>query len=140
MANYPIPENPAFSTEVRKYATTDPAHADIFNQTTQRMYDNEMYLYKNKANISRIIRAVLVASEWTGNEAPYLNTFNLPDLGESKLYEVIVPTEATPEEIAAMQSGQIINGYNDATSITMKAWGSKPTVDINVYVIERGDF
>lgn len=47
MANFPIPENPVFSDKVRMFETTDPGHADVFNNIVGRIFDNMIYLYKN---------------------------------------------------------------------------------------------
>ena len=36
MGNYELPENPEYIEEIRKFETTDPAHADLFNGVVQR--------------------------------------------------------------------------------------------------------
>ena len=44
MANFEIPLNPEFSLQVRKFETTDPAHAKLFNAVTQSLLTNDAFL------------------------------------------------------------------------------------------------
>lgn len=47
MANFEIPENPKFVQELRKFQTSDPGHADVFNRVIQVLLENEVYLFQN---------------------------------------------------------------------------------------------
>ena len=47
MANFEIPENPQFVQELRKFQTSDPGHADVFNKVIQVLLENEVYLFQN---------------------------------------------------------------------------------------------
>lgn len=44
MENFEIPMNPEFSLQVRKFKTTDPAHADLFNEVVQALLNNDCFL------------------------------------------------------------------------------------------------
>ena len=44
MANFEIPLTPEFSVQVRKFETTDPAHAKLFNAVTQSLLNNDAFL------------------------------------------------------------------------------------------------
>ena len=44
MANFEIPVNPEFSEQIRKFETTDPAHADLFNYVTEALLHNDVFL------------------------------------------------------------------------------------------------
>lgn len=46
MDNFEIPEFIEFSTQLRKYSPRDRAHADLFNEKTQVMLNNEAYLFR----------------------------------------------------------------------------------------------
>ncbi len=48
MADFEIPENPEYMETVRKLEEEDPAHADLFNQVTQALLNNDAFL-KNLA-------------------------------------------------------------------------------------------
>lgn len=44
MANFIVPENPEYIEELRKLETTDPCHADIFNEIIQKLINNDKFL------------------------------------------------------------------------------------------------
>lgn len=46
MENFEIPENPEYTEQIRKFKTTDKAHADLFNATFQLLFNNEAFLKK----------------------------------------------------------------------------------------------
>ena len=43
MAKFQIPDEPSFSTLMRKLEVTDPAHADLFNAMFQQLLENDEY-------------------------------------------------------------------------------------------------
>lgn len=51
MSNISIPENPEFSLELRQLLETDPAHADLFNELSQRLLENDAALLGEKEPI-----------------------------------------------------------------------------------------
>lgn len=48
MANYVIPDNPIYSSEIRKFEPTDPAHADLFNVVFQAIINNLEYVRQSE--------------------------------------------------------------------------------------------
>lgn len=46
MADFEIPENPEYTGKIRKFETTDQAHADLFNAAFQALINNEAFLKK----------------------------------------------------------------------------------------------
>lgn len=48
MANFPVPEEPQWLNEIRKFEASDPAHADLFNEVVARIVENLEYLYRNQ--------------------------------------------------------------------------------------------
>ena len=44
MAAFEIPENPAYTENIRKFETSDPGHADVFNAAFQGLVNNNTYL------------------------------------------------------------------------------------------------
>lgn len=47
MADFEVKKKPEFSSTARKLETTDRAHADLFNDLYQKMFDNDNYLKQN---------------------------------------------------------------------------------------------
>lgn len=46
MSNFKIPDNPEYTENIRMFKTTDPAHADLFNNVIEQLLENEVYLKK----------------------------------------------------------------------------------------------
>ena len=44
MANFNIPDNPEYTDQIRKFETTDPAHADLFNSVAGKLVENDAFL------------------------------------------------------------------------------------------------
>ncbi len=44
MADFEIPEHPEYNRSIRKFETTDPAHADLFNAVVQTLINNDEFL------------------------------------------------------------------------------------------------
>ena len=53
MANFDILENPKFEKEIRKFETTDPGHADVFNPVIQALVNNDTFLKMFAEQLSR---------------------------------------------------------------------------------------
>ncbi len=46
MGNFEVPENLEYIEQIRKFETTDPGHADLFNAVIQTLVNNETFLKK----------------------------------------------------------------------------------------------
>ncbi len=46
MADFEIPEEPEYNRNIRRFETTDPAHADLFNAVVQTLIGNDEFLKK----------------------------------------------------------------------------------------------
>ena len=44
MADFEIPEEPEYNRNIRRFETTDPAHADLFNAVAQTLINNDEFL------------------------------------------------------------------------------------------------
>ena len=50
MADYEVKKAPEFTATARKLETTDRAHADLFNDLYQKLFDNDSYLKNDSSN------------------------------------------------------------------------------------------
>lgn len=68
MANFEIPKEPDFTETIRKFETTDPAHADLFNAVVQELIENDVFLKgmmeEHIKNAQEITEAEIM--EWYG--------------------------------------------------------------------------
>jgi len=92
-----------------------------------------------KANKSTILNVTVLATEWVGSTAPYTNIITVNGVTTTNNVEVIPQTSLTVEQETALSGARIINGTQDVNSITLKAFGTKPSIDIPLSFIVRGD-
>lgn len=96
-------------------------------------------LQTNKSAKSTSVSATLAAASWTGSSAPYSLTVAVTGVTTTSNQELLPDTAITLAQLKELQSANII-GYSQTTnSVTLRAWGIKPTVDIPVVFIVRGD-
>lgn len=92
-----------------------------------------------KAGKSVAVSTTLLAASWTGEEAPYSCTLAVSGVTLTSNQEILPPVDVTQEQLDAMQLANIQDGGQQAGKIVLKAWGVKPTVDLPIRVIVRGD-
>ena len=89
----------------------------------------------NKANKSTTVSATLSASGWA--DGSY--TLSVSGVTTTSNQEVLPAVDITAEQLAALQEANIQDGGQTTGKITLKAFGSVPTVDIPIRIIVRGD-
>lgn len=94
---------------------------------------------EGKADRSTVTAFTLPTASWTGDGAPYSCILTVEGVTAGSHQELLPGEHVTAEELEALQAANITDGGQAAGSITLKAWGDKPTVDIPVRVILRGD-
>lgn len=91
------------------------------------------------ASISTAVELTLSASSWTGDSAPYTYTLSVTDVTTTSNQELLPALNITSEQLTALQSANIQDGGQSADTIILKAFGDKPTIDLPIRVILRGD-
>ena len=120
----------------------EQAIADI-NESIQdisgRVKTNEDSLV-TKASKSKVSSYTLSKSGWKGSAAPFTFTLNnITEVTESNNIELVVPSNISLAQVESYQSAVIVTGTQAANSITLKAYGEKPTIDLPITVRVRGD-
>lgn len=92
-----------------------------------------------KANKSSHSNYTLLASGWSGSSAPYSFTLSATGVTVSNNVELVVPSTITVAQVEAYQSAAIVTGTQTNGSITLKAYGEKPKINLPITVIIRGD-
>ena len=115
--------------------------AEMIDETDTRKFVTpaEKAAWNGKVVKSTIQMATLLASGWTGSTVPYTYTLSLTGVTVTSMNEIMLTTSATQAQVEAMQAANITDGGQAANSITLKAWGDKPTIDIPIRVVIRGD-
>lgn len=91
------------------------------------------------AGVSETVTAMLHAASWTGNAAPYTYTLSVSGVTATSNQEVLPALNITAEQLEALQGANIQDGGQAENSMTLKAYYYKPTIDLPIRVIKRGD-
>lgn len=85
------------------------------------------------------VTATLLASGWTGSETPFVYTLAIAGVTATSYQELLPAVNITAEQLKALQAANITDGGQAAGSMTLKAYGKVPTVDIPIRVIKEGE-
>lgn len=88
---------------------------------------------------STLVPATLTAAGWTGSAAPYSQSLSVAAVTATSANELLPGASITADQLAALQAANLQDGGQAAGSITLLAYGDKPTVDLPVRIIVRGD-
>lgn len=88
---------------------------------------------------SHLVSTSFLYTEWTGTTAPYTYTLTISGITNTSNQEVLPSLSITQTELSALQSANIQDGGQSTDTMIILAWGSKPTIDIPIRVILRGD-
>lgn len=129
-------ENVSITMEEGAYALQEDMDA-----LEGRVDDLEKDVAKNtntlagKADRSVLLSVTIPATAWTGDEAPYTNTLAIEGVTATNDISVIPQFTWTAEQAEAWAGAMILSGDQDAGSLTLKAYGDKPMVDLTVTVL-----
>jgi hypothetical protein len=117
-------ETPAY------YATTDGMNSALSE------IDTALTL---KADKSTSVNKTLSAASWTGSTAPFSYSLTVTGVTSTSNQEILPSLTITAEQLTALQAANMQDGGQATNTIVLKAFGTKPTVDIPIRVILRGD-
>lgn len=84
------------------------------------------------------LSVTLSSASWTGDSAPYAYTVSNSAITATSTQELTPATDITADQLTALQNANIIDGGQAVGSMTLKAFGEKPSVDIPVRIIVKG--
>lgn len=80
--------------------------------------------------------AVLESSGWIGSTSPYVYYLNYPEVNSSSLQIITPPIDISNSDLEMLQAANLQDGgQNDSGDIIIKAYGDKPTADLQVRVM-----
>jgi len=81
----------------------------------------------------------LLSASWVGSSAPYTYTKSITGITATSPVEILPGAAISATELEALQGANIVGGTQATNSITLKAFGEKPSVNIPVQFIIRRD-
>lgn len=94
--------------------------------------------YVDSVATGTTLSVTLALASWTGTAAPYTYTISNAAITATSTQELMPATDITADQLTALQNANIIDGGQAAGSMTLKAFGEKPSVDIPVRIIVKG--
>ena len=89
---------------------------------------------------SKIQNVTLNISSWSGSEAPFSYTVSNSNVtSTSKVVEIMPANGATNEQLQAYLSAGMSGGVTGTGTSTIKAFGKKPTTNIPITIVVRGE-
>lgn len=92
-----------------------------------------------KADKPTTTTATLLASGWTGDSAPYSYNLSVTGVTTASNQEFLPALGITTEQLEALQGANIQDDGQAEGTVTLKAFGTKPTIDLPIRIILRGD-
>jgi hypothetical protein len=114
---------------------TDAADITAMNSNWDKL-DEQITLLSSGASKSVIVNATISASNWQSNLYTWRNS---GITSTTQIVELLPSQSITEEQLEALQSANIVGNSQAVGSITFKAYGDVPTIDIPVIFIIRGD-
>lgn len=91
------------------------------------------------AKKSTVVETTLLAANWTGDAVPYTYTLTVNGITATSNQEFIPGLGITADQLAALQGLNAVDGGQAANTATILAYGTKPSIDIPIRVVLRGD-
>ena len=89
-------------------------------------------------SVGRKIETTIPVSGWVGESAPYSNTLDIEQVTKDDIVDIMLTNDVTAEQVKAFCNATILHGNQNSGSITLYAWGEKPTIDLSILLIIRG--
>ncbi len=137
MADFPVTENPVFSSTMEQITTQDRGHPDTFNPRYQVLLDNDNYLKDDLEKKHNTRTLTLTAAGWSASY-PYTQTVAVEGVTAEdsiKIIGVNIPAGATLDQVKAWNkaAGFLIHNPGGVGNgqITFRAY-KKPVVDFSI--------
>jgi len=122
-------------TDIADNLTTDDATKVLSAKQGKALAE----LVSTKSSKSTIQTKTLSAVSWVGSEIPYTYTLSVTGVTPTSVQEILPTTDITADQLSVLISATIQDGGQSSNTIVLKAWGTKPTIDLPIRIILRGD-
>ena len=86
-----------------------------------------------------VVNATIPVDGWSGTEAPFSHTVTVSGVTATSVVQVDVQSGVTAEQLDAFINAKLVDGGQGTDSVTLKAFGERPAVNIPVkFVVTEG--
>lgn len=128
------------------YGFKKPEDDDFFNvqdfaemmddvDTQLKAQENKTQSAGDKASKYKRTTATIPSAGWTGDTAPYTNTITVSGITATNDIQVLPSYDWTTEQAEAWGGAMILSGSQSENTMTLKAYGDKPVIDIPVVIL-----
>lgn len=114
----------------------------VYNADGTERLDNKLAAMEaviaSKANSSTVVTGTLTAAGWIGSAAPYTQTLTVTGVTTTNNVIFDLGMSVTSTQLNAAIDAKLKATAQAANSVTIKAFGDKPTVDIPVQFLILG--
>lgn len=96
-------------------------------------------LDSDKASKPLIVNTSLLATAWVGSSAPYTLDLTVSGVTATSIQEIALASGVTSAQLDAFSNAKIIDNGQATDTISFKAYGTKPTIDIPLTVLKLGE-
>ena len=96
-------------------------------------------LLDEKTSKSTVSNVIVSGSGWNGDDIPYTQTVSVVGVTQSNMVEVTIPGSITNEQLTELVNAQVNKVDQSTDAITLYSYGTKPSINIPITVVIRGD-
>lgn len=119
------------------FATKDELNA--FKSEVRDTLKNAIEEIGKKANAYKMVDVIVLASNWTGSEPPYINELVVQGVTSLGDIQIMPRNTISTEQAEAWMGAAILSANQTTDSINLRAFGEKPSIDIPVTVLIGSD-
>lgn len=113
-------------------ALTNMINSKADKETVETLERKLLDVDIKKGDKASVQQAMILAADWKGDGAPYTCTVQLPGVTAQSVIELGLASGATEDQSREWLNGQILGGGQGAGSVTLKAHGWKPTLNLPI--------
>ena len=121
------------------HPTSHPASMITEDTSHRFVTDTEINTWNGKPGKSTKSTVTLSASGWVAATTGYKYTLSVSGVTTSNNVEVVLPGSATDAQVEAWMAAGVACGTQTTNSITLRAFGEKPEINIPLEIIIRKD-
>lgn len=93
----------------------------------------------SNAKKSKKIDTILTSTSWAGEGTPYIYNLTVDGVTETNVVEITTKEDLSAEQVECFIDSTITAAGQGMNTVTLKAWANKPSIDLPITVIVRGD-